>query len=76
MSNLTDRIGDVKPERFYVLRFCFGGGRDILVCLMRSGYSSEILARPTPDVGHDAAASFDPNVARMSAQSIKLLQRV
>ena len=34
MSNLTDRIGDVKPGRFYVLRFCFGGGRDILVCLM------------------------------------------
>jgi len=34
MSNLTDRSGDVEPERFYVLRFYFGGGRDILVCLM------------------------------------------
>jgi hypothetical protein len=34
MSNLNDRSGNVKPERFYVLRFCFGGGRDILVCLM------------------------------------------
>jgi hypothetical protein len=34
MSNLSDRSGNVKPERFYVLRFCFGGGRDILVCLM------------------------------------------
>jgi hypothetical protein len=34
MSNLSDRSGDVKPERFSVLRFCFGGGRDILVCLM------------------------------------------
>ena len=31
MSNLTDRIGDVKPGRFYVYVFC---GRDILVCLM------------------------------------------
>jgi hypothetical protein len=34
MSNLSDRSGDVKPERFSVLRFCFSGGRDILVCLM------------------------------------------
>src|SRR5262249_3848098 len=34
MSNLEDRSGNVKPDRFYVLRFCFGGGRDILVCLM------------------------------------------
>jgi hypothetical protein len=34
MSNLSDRSGDVKPERFYVLRFCFGGGGDILLCLM------------------------------------------
>ena len=34
MSNLTDRSGDVEPERFYVLRFYFGGGRDILVCLI------------------------------------------
>jgi hypothetical protein len=34
MSNLRDWSGDVKPDRFYVLRFCFGGGRDILVCLM------------------------------------------
>ena len=33
MSNLKDRSGDVKPDRFYVLRICFGGGRDILVCL-------------------------------------------
>jgi hypothetical protein len=34
MSNLSDRSGDVKLERFYVLRFRFGGGGDILVCLM------------------------------------------
>ena len=34
VSNVRDRIGDVKPERFYVLRFCFGGARDILVWLM------------------------------------------
>jgi hypothetical protein len=34
VSNLGDRSGDVKPERFYVLGFCFGGGCDILVCLM------------------------------------------
>jgi hypothetical protein len=34
MSNLRDRSGDVKPDRFYALRFCFGDGRYILVCLM------------------------------------------
>jgi hypothetical protein len=34
MSNLSDRSGDAKLERFYVLRFCFGGGGDILLCLM------------------------------------------
>jgi hypothetical protein len=34
VSNVRDRIGDVKPDRFYVLRFCFGGARDIVVCLM------------------------------------------
>ena len=34
MSNLRDRSGDLKPERFCVLRSCIAGGRDILVCLM------------------------------------------
>jgi hypothetical protein len=34
MSNLRYRTDDVKPECYYVLRFCFGGGRNILVCLM------------------------------------------
>jgi hypothetical protein len=34
ISDLRDRTADVKPERFYVLPFRFGGGRDILVCLM------------------------------------------
>jgi hypothetical protein len=34
ISNLRDRIGNVKPERFCVLRSCVGGGRDILVFLM------------------------------------------
>jgi hypothetical protein len=29
------RSGNVKPKRFYVLRSWFGGGRDILVYLMR-----------------------------------------
>jgi hypothetical protein len=43
MSNLTDRIGDVEPERFYVLRFCFGGGRNILVCLMSDAAASRRL---------------------------------
>jgi hypothetical protein len=27
-------LARVEPERFYVLRFCFGGARDILVWLM------------------------------------------
>jgi hypothetical protein len=35
MSNVKDRRGNVKPGRFCVLRFYFGGGRDILVYLMR-----------------------------------------
>jgi hypothetical protein len=30
----VDWTGNVKPERFYVLRFYLGGGHDILVCLM------------------------------------------
>jgi hypothetical protein len=34
MSDLKDWIGNVKLESFCVLRPCFGGGRDILVCLM------------------------------------------
>jgi hypothetical protein len=34
VSNLKDRSGVVKPARFCVLRFCFGGGRDIFVYLM------------------------------------------
>jgi hypothetical protein len=34
MSNLRDRSGGVKPGCFYVLRFCFDGGRGILVGLM------------------------------------------
>jgi hypothetical protein len=34
ISNLRDRIGNVKPERFCVLRSCVGGGRDTLVFLM------------------------------------------
>lgn len=35
MSNVKDRRGNVKPGRFCVLRSYFGGGRDILVYLMR-----------------------------------------
>jgi hypothetical protein len=34
ISNLRDRIGNVKPGRFCVLRSCVGGGHDILVFLM------------------------------------------
>ena len=34
MPNLRDWNGNVKPKRFCVLRSCFGGGRDIFVCLM------------------------------------------
>ena len=34
ISNLRDRSGIFKPERFCVLHSYFGGGRDILVCLM------------------------------------------
>jgi hypothetical protein len=34
VSNLKGRSGDVKAARFCVLRFWFGGDRDILVCLM------------------------------------------
>src|SRR5262249_1817391 len=37
MSNLRDWSGNVKPKRFCVLRSCFGGGRNILVCLIASG---------------------------------------
>jgi hypothetical protein len=40
MSNVTDWVGSVKAERFCVLRSYFGGGRDILVCLTRSGMSN------------------------------------
>jgi len=36
MSDLKDWIGNVKLESFCVLRPCFGGGRDIFVCLMRT----------------------------------------
>ena len=36
VSDLKDWIGNVKLESFCVLRPCFGGGRDILVCLMRT----------------------------------------
>jgi len=34
MPNLRGWNGNVKPKRFCVLRSCFGGGRDIFVCLM------------------------------------------
>jgi hypothetical protein len=34
MSDLRDRGGNFKPERFCVLHSYFGGGRDILVWLM------------------------------------------
>src|SRR5262249_3004302 len=42
----TSEIGAamLRPERFCVLRSCFGGGRGILVCLTRSG----ILRHPPP----------------------------
>jgi hypothetical protein len=35
IANVKDRRGNVKPGRFCVLRSYFGGGRDILVYLMR-----------------------------------------
>jgi hypothetical protein len=34
MSNLSDWSDNLKPNRVSVLRSCFNGGRDILVCLM------------------------------------------
>ena len=37
ISNLRNWSGIVKPKRFFVLRPCSGGDRDILVCLMSDG---------------------------------------
>jgi hypothetical protein len=47
MSDLRDWSGNFKPERFCVLRTCFGGGGDILVLVIRSGQaiSGEVEAR-------------------------------
>jgi hypothetical protein len=60
MSNLSDRSGDVKPERFSVLRFCFGGGRDILVCLM-----SDARRFPPPWSVEELDAWIAANIAKL-----------
>jgi len=46
MSDLKDWIGNVKLESFCVLRPCFGGGRNICVCLMRKATAVATAAHP------------------------------
>jgi hypothetical protein len=71
VSNFKDRSGDVKLARFYVLRFCFGGGRDIFFCLM-----SDARRFPPPWTVEELDACYVVRDARSLHAKVKITMTI